>query len=75
MSLSNLLEMNDDELIEIVNEEFELLAKQAALYSIINDIMDQFEEVQYRRKEIEWQLELLRMENASLRKSIQKLSK
>lgn len=74
MSLSNLSEINDDELINLLDEKFEILAKQAALHNIINEIMDQFKKVLYDMEEIEWQLELLRMENVLLCECIEKLS-
>lgn len=74
MSLTNLLEINDDELINLMHEKFQILVKQVALHSIINEIMDQFEKVLYDIEEIEWQLELLRIENVILLESIENLA-
>lgn len=75
MSLSDLLEMDDDEVFDLVNEEYELLKKQAALYRIINDMMDQLERAQEHEQEIELELEQIKMENTSLRKQLKNMSK
>lgn len=75
MSLNDLLEMSDDEVFRLVNKEFDLLKKQAALYKIISDMMDQLDKVRANEEEIEMQLERLKRENASLRKSIKEMSK
>lgn len=75
MSLSDLLEMNDEEVFELINEEYELLEKQAALYRIINDMMDQLEKVQEHEEEMELELDQLKMKNDSLRKLLKNMSK
>lgn len=72
MSLSDLLEMHDEEVFEL---KYWLLKKQATLYRIISDMMDQLERVQVHKEEMELKLERLKIENASLRKSIKDISK
>lgn len=67
--------MNDDEVFELINKEYDLLEKKASLYNIINEMMDQIEKVQKHEEEMELKLERLQRENASLRQSIKDLSK
>lgn len=75
MSLNERLEMNDEEVFKLINEEFSLMEKQATLYNIINEMMDQIEKVQKHEEEMELKLERLQRENISLRQSIKDLSK
>lgn len=75
MSLSDLLEMNDEEVFELVNEEYELSKKQVALYKIMNDMMDQLEKLKQHEEEEKSELDRLKKENAFLRDLIKDRSK
>lgn len=75
MSLSDLLEMNDEEVFELVDEEYELSKKQAALYEIMHDMMNQLEELKQHEAETKSELERLKMENAFLRNLVKGISK
>lgn len=75
MSLSDLLEMDDEEVFELINEEYELSKKQTALYNIINDMMDKLVRIKKHEEEIRSELEWLQKENTALRNLIANLSK
>lgn len=75
MFLSDLLEIDDDEVFKLIDEEYELLKKQAALYRIMNDMMDQLEKAAEHEHEIELELEQMRKENATLRRQLRNKSK
>lgn len=40
MSLNPFFNMNDEEVFEVIDKEYGLSEKQAALYEIMNDMMD-----------------------------------
>lgn len=75
MCLSDLLEMNDEEVFELVNEEYELSKKQVALYKIMNDMMDQLEKLKQHEEEEKSGLDRLKKENAFHRDLIKDRSK
>lgn len=75
MSLSDLLEMDDEEVFELINEEYELSKKQTALYNIINDMMDKLVRIKKHEEEIRSELEWLQKENTALRNLIANVSK
>lgn len=67
MSLNDLLDMNDEEVFELIDEEYELSKKQAALYEIMHDMMNQLEKLKQHEAETQSELDRLKMENAFLR--------
>lgn len=75
MSLSDLLEMDDEEVFELINEEYELSKKQTALYNIMNDMIDILVRMKENEEEIRSELERLQKENTALRNLIANVSK
>lgn len=75
MSLNELLEMNDEEVFELVDEEYELSKKQAALYEIMHDMINRLEKLKQHEAETKSELDRLKMENTFLRNLVKDISK
>lgn len=74
MSCTELLELREEQIIAVLNKEYELLKEQAALFRIMNDIIDQLETCIGHQVEMELELDMLKMKNISLRMSISNMS-
>lgn len=75
MPLNALLEMSDEEVFELVDEEYELSEKQEALNKIVHDMMNQLEKLKRREDKMTLEIKRLRTENESLRNMIKDKSK
>lgn len=75
MLLSALLEMSDEEVFELVDEEYGLSEKQEALNKIVHDMMNQLEKLKRREDKMTLEIKRLRTENESLRNMIKDKSK
>lgn len=75
MSLNPLLEMSDEEVFELVDEEYGLSEKQEALNKIVHDMMNQLEKLKRREDKMTLEIKRLRTENESLRNMIKDKSK
>ncbi len=75
MPLNALLEMSDEEVFELVDEEYGLSEKQEALNKIVHDMMNQLEKLRRREDKMSLEIKRLRTENESLRSKIKDKSK
>ena len=75
MPLNALLEMSDEEVFELVDEEYGLSEKQEALNKIVHDMMNQLEKLKRREDKTTLEIKRLRTENESLRNMIKDKSK
>lgn len=75
MLLSSLLEMSDEEVFELVDEEYKLSEKQAALYEIMHDMMDHLDKLKQNEERTKLEIKRLKTENESLRTLIKENSR
>lgn len=74
MSWTEILELSDEDIFNMLNTEYEILKEQAALLRSINDIMDQLETIHNHQEQMRLELEMLKMKNISLRSNITHMS-
>lgn len=67
--------MSDEEVFELVDEEYGLSEKQEALNKIVHDMMNQLEKLRRREDKMSLEIKRLRTENESLRSKIKDKSK
>lgn len=67
--------MSDEEVFELVDEEYGLSEKQEALNKIVHDMMNQLEKLKRREDKTTLEIKRLRTENESLRNMIKDKSK
>lgn len=67
--------MSDEEVFELVDEEYELSEKQEALNKIVHDMMNQLEKLKRREDKMTLEIKRLRTENESLRNMVKDKSK
>lgn len=67
--------MSDEEVFELVDEEYGLSEKQEALNKIVHDMMNQLEKLKRLEDKMTLEIKRLRTENESLRNKIKDKSK
>lgn len=73
-TLSDLLDMEDEEVFELIDEEYGLLEKQGVLYELIDEMSEQIVKLRHQQEEMAAELTRLKKENARLHDVIKKES-